>query len=161
MTKVISAPGDRVVSTSDGVDVRFAGLELTSDIPGHVQVRPGERGIKISLEAIRGHETGLRDHSYDQARLQWAERRRTDGAESAGPMPTMPGVLAFEPVELQITDDSGTDYRFVAGQVAGDGTEWSASWTYLPEPPRHVKCLNLVGTLHGAPTGKSCKIQLD
>lgn len=88
MTKVISAPGDLVVARSDGVDGRFAGLELTSDIPGHVQVRLGERGIKISLEVIRGRETGLRDHRYDQARLQWVERRRTDGAESAGPMPT-------------------------------------------------------------------------
>jgi hypothetical protein len=161
MTRVISAPADLVVATSDSVDVRFAGFELTSDIPGHVQIRPGERAIKISLQAVRGHETGLRDHSYDQARLQWAEQIRTDGAESAGPMPTMPGILVFKPVELTITDDSGTDYHFVAGQVAGDGTEWSASWTYLPEPPTHVKRLKLVFTLHGTPTGKSCEIQLD
>lgn len=163
MTKVISAPGDLVVATSNGVDVRFAGLELTADIPAHGPVRAGGGGIKINLEVIRDQETGQRDHSFNEARLEWVQQRRAQSVESAelGPMPTMPGVLAFEPVELQITDDIGTDYRFIAGQVAGDGTEWSASWTYLPEPPRQAKNLNLVFTLYGTPTGKSCVIQLD
>jgi hypothetical protein len=161
MTEVISAPGDLIVATSDGVDVRFAGLELTADVPGHVQVQPGERAIKINLEAIRCLVTAQRDQIYNEAMLEWVERRKSQGAESAGPVPIMPGVLAFEPVDLQITDDCGTDYRFVSGQAAGDGTEWSASRTYLPEPPRQANILSLVFMLHGSPTGKSCKIQID
>lgn len=160
MMKVISAPGDLVVAPSDGVDVRFAGLELTADIQTPVPIHAGGRGIKVRLEVIRDEETGRRDHNFHEARLAWVHRRRAQGAEP-GPMPTMPGVLAFEPVELQITDDIGTDYRFVAGQVAGDGNEWSACWTYLPEPPRQAKRMNLAFTLNGTPTGKNCAIQLD
>jgi hypothetical protein len=49
MMTVISAPGDLVVATSDGIGVRFAGVELTIHLPGHPAAVPGERGIKVNL----------------------------------------------------------------------------------------------------------------
>jgi hypothetical protein len=73
----------------------------------------------------------------------------------------MSGVLALEPISVTISDDVGTEYRCVSGQIAGDGTEWSASWTYLPEPPQRVHRLKLEFTLHGEPTGKHCQVMLD
>jgi len=33
MMTVISAPGDLVVATNDGVGVRFAGIESIADVP--------------------------------------------------------------------------------------------------------------------------------
>ncbi|RAM37212.1 hypothetical protein [Arthrobacter globiformis] len=161
MTTVVSAPGDLVVATSDGIDVRFAGMELTESLPAGVKARPGERGIKVRLEGVQGPETQQRDHQFTEAIVDWVEQREKRGAESAGQPPTMPGVLVLEPVQLRISDDFGTEYECVAGQIAGDGTEWSASWMYLPEPPKHVRSINLVFTLHGAPTGKDCQIRLD
>jgi hypothetical protein len=161
MMTITSAPGDLVVATSDGVRVRFTGIELTTHLPGHLGALPGERGMKIGLEGIRSDETRRRDQSFDDARVQWVEQRRAQGAEGAGDMPTMPGVLALEPITVNISDDSGTEYRCVAGQIAGDGTEWAASWTYLPEPPEHVRSLNLEFALNGEPTGKNCQIRVD
>jgi hypothetical protein len=36
MMTVMSAPGDLVVATSDGIGVRFAGVELTTHLPAHL-----------------------------------------------------------------------------------------------------------------------------
>jgi hypothetical protein len=114
MMTVISAPGDLVVATSDGIGVRFAGVELTTHVPGHLTAVPGERGIKVNLEAIRSHETQHRDQSFIEARLQWVEQRKAQGA---GDGPATPGVPALEPINAIISDDSGTEYRCVSGQI--------------------------------------------
>lgn len=151
--RLVSAPADLVVAESDGIAVRFAGVEVAT-------VR-GEPGLKVSLEGVRGQETVRRDQSFVDARLQWVEQRKEHGAESAGDAPIMPGVLALDPVKVLISDDAGTEYHWASGQVAGDGTEWAASWTYLPEPPANIRTLNLEFTLHGERTGKKCKIELD
>ena len=161
MTRVISAPGDLVVASSDEIDVRFAGLEFTSHLPGFVEAMPGQRGLKINVEGVRGLKTQRRDVAYTVARLKWADQLRAHGAESAGPAPTMPGVLVLQPIQLDVKDDAGTEYRFVERQTAGDGTEWSASWTFLPEPPENARNLYLEFSLHGAQNRSQCQLQLD
>ncbi|MFF1254460.1 hypothetical protein ACFVYC_18470 [Pseudarthrobacter sp. NPDC058329] len=158
MMKVISAPGDLVVATSGGIHVRFAGVESTDHLPSVREVKPGDRGLKVSLEGIRGPETQRRDAAFVEARQNWADQLRTNGAESAGPAPTMPGVVVLQPIQVDIKDDAGTEYRFVAGQAAGDGTEWSASWTYLPEPPENARNLYLEFSLQEGQN--RCKSQI-
>jgi hypothetical protein len=161
MTRVISAPGDLVVASSDGIDVRFAGFEFTSRLPGSVRAMPGDRGLKINVEGVRGLETQRRDVAYDVASLKWAEQWRAHGAVSAGPPPTMPGVLVLQPIQLDVKDEAGTEYRFVEHQAGGSGTEWSASWIFLPEPPENARNLYLEFSLRGAQSRSQCQIQLD
>lgn len=93
--------------------------------------------------------------------VQWADLRNRDGAEAAGDAPVMPGQIVLGPVGAVISDDVGTTYRMSAGQVAGSGSEWEATWVYLPEPPKTARILTLEFTLDDEPTGKTCQIQLD
>jgi len=160
MMTIVSAPADLVVAESDGIAVRFAGVELTRQMPSHVAAVQGEPGIRVNLEGVRSHETVRRDQSFVEARLQWVELRKEHGAESAGDGPIMPGVLALEPIKVVISDDAGTEYHWASGQVAGDGTEWAASWTFLPEPPKNVRTLGLDFTLNGESTGRKCRVEL-
>ena len=84
MMTVISAPGDLIIATSQGIDVRFAGIELTTDLPVHPESSP-ERGIRISLEGIRDQETQHRDQGYVEALLRWVEQRKAQGAGPGRP----------------------------------------------------------------------------
>jgi hypothetical protein len=160
MMTIVSAPADLVVAESDGIAVRFAGVELTRKRPNHVAAVQGEPGIRVNLEGVRSHETVGRDQSFVEARLRWVERRKEHGAETAGDGPIMPGVLALEPIRVVISDDAGTEYHSASGRVAGDGTEWAASWSFVPEPPKNVRTLSLDFTLHGESTGKRCRVEL-
>jgi hypothetical protein len=80
MASIVSAPGDLIIATSDGIDVRFAGIRVDIDLPPHVDSSNGGCGIHISLEGVRGPETRQRDVHFDAARQAWVERRKTDGA---------------------------------------------------------------------------------
>jgi hypothetical protein len=159
MISVITAPGDLVVARSHGIDVRFGGVEVTSAVSGNPTSMKPEAGLLVRLEGVRNQETKRRDQSFLEALHQWVEMRKKHGPESAGDVPIMPGVLALEPIGTIISDDSGTEYRCVSGQIAGDGTEWSASWAFLPAPPQHAR-LRLQFTIDGEPTGMDCQIAI-
>lgn len=160
MMTIISAPGDLIVATKDGVDVRFAGVESIADAPFSATEWLGKQGIRLHLEGIRSPETQRRDEHHVKEISQWANLRERDGAEAAGDAPAMPGQLVLGPVGADISDDLGTIYRWSAGQVAGSGTDWDATWVYLPEPPAAARFLRIEFTLDGEPTGKTCKVQL-
>lgn len=157
---IVSAPADLVVAESDGIAVRLAGVELTRERPSHAADAQGEPGIMVSLEGVRSQETVRRDQRYIEALSRWIERRRDHGAESAGDGPIMPGVTALESIKVVVSDDAGTEYHLASGQVAGDGTEWAASWTFLPKPPKNARTLSLDFTLHGESTGRRCQVEL-
>lgn len=108
MMKVVSPPSDLVIATSDGIDIRFAGIELTRHLPSVSDVKPGDRGLKVSVEGIRGIETQRLDAACIEAREKWVDQLRAHGAESAGPAPTMPGVLVLQPIQLVIKDEVWT-----------------------------------------------------
>jgi hypothetical protein len=160
MTSIVFAPGDLVIATSDGIDVRFGGIELDTDVPPGPQRLEGGKGIRLRLEGVRGEETQRRDVLFLDARDTWIRRMKAQGLEAAGPSPTMPGVPVLERVNALLDDGLGTDYRCVKGQVAGDGTEWEASWVYLPNPPEAARNLRIWFTLDGIPTGRDCELQL-
>jgi hypothetical protein len=161
MTTIVSAPGDLIVATSDGIDVRFVGLELNAEFTPSRGYPEGSKGVRIRLEGVRGHETQWRDAQYLDAREAWAERLKSQGRETAGDPPTMPGVPVLERVRVIVTDDIGTNYQWTAGEVAGDGTEWDASWVYAPTPPQGARSLKLRFTLDGELTAKECEVRLD
>ena len=160
MTSIVSAPADMVVATSDDIKVRFAGADLTAELPAHVQAPPGAVGVRIRVSGARGPQTMQRDSEFESARLAWYQRRQDGGPAWEESAPTMPGVLVLERVGVLLRDDLGTEYRSVAGQVGGDGTEWEGSWTYLPHPPEAARTLWLEFTLDGDLTGKECEIRI-
>ena len=160
MATIVSAPADLVVATSHGIDVRFAGFDLVPDLPPHATAPNRSGGVQVKLEGVRGLQTRQRDVQFEEARLAWAEQLKKHGPDVAGPAPTMPGVPVLDRVGVLVADDVGTEYRLLSGHVAGDGTEWSASWAYLPLPPKEAQNLSLRFTLDGMPTGKECELRL-
>ena len=160
MTSIVSAPADLVVATSDDIKVRFAGIDLAADVPAHVQAPPGALGVRVMVSGFRGPKTVDRDNEYHAARLAWYQRRKSGESDSKESVPTMPGVLVLDRVKALLRDDLGTEYRSVAGQIGGDGTEWEGSWTYLPQPPEAARALWLEFTLDGEPTGKDCEFRI-
>lgn len=161
MTTIVWAPGDLVVASNEGVDVRLAGVSLVPDVPEHLGGTAGGHGVRIGLEATRNLETQRRDIAYVQEFEAWAAEQQLHGKDTAGPPPAMPGQAVLSAVKATITDNHDTAYRCVAGQWAGTGTEWDGSWTFLPEPPTGVKHLTIEFTVNGELTGRSCRVQLD
>jgi hypothetical protein len=76
MGTIVSAPADLVVATSDGIDVRFAGIDLAASLSPHAQEPPGGHGVRISLAAVRGAETMRRDGQFQAARRSTRRRQR-------------------------------------------------------------------------------------
>lgn len=160
MTTIVSAPGDLIIATSDGIDVRFAGIEPTFRFPVGVGPVTGSGGITVYFEGVTSRETLDRDNHHLEKIEQWAARGKSHGTDAAGPYPIMPGVPVLERVKVRISDDVGTDYRWVGGKLAGTGTEWEGCWGYAPEPPKDARFLTLDFTLDDELTGKRCQLQL-
>jgi len=135
MPTIISAPAHLVIGTSDGVRVRFAGLETGVAYSPAVGQSYGGEGLLVELAGVRGPETQVRDARFLAERDDWARRRKEDGPEAAGPPPVMPGVTVLERIGVLVTDDVGTVYELASRQVAGDGTEWEARMIYSPAVP--------------------------
>jgi hypothetical protein len=114
-------PDDLVIAASDGIDVRFAGIELNIGVPPGPEHPERGKGVRIRLAGVQGEETQRRDAA-------------------------LPGL--------------GTGYRCVKDQMAGDGTNWEASWLYLPGPPDAARILSIRFTMDGVPTGKECEVLL-
>lgn len=159
MIAVTRAPADLVVAISDGIHIRFAGV-LLEEVPRYVAGRAGEPGIHVHLSGVRGEETRARDVQYLQERDVWAGQRQTAGSNSTEPPPTMPGVTVHERITTRVTDDLGTEYTRTGGQVAGDGTEWDATWIFTPAPPSEARRLRFEFSVDEAATGKSCELDL-
>jgi hypothetical protein len=161
MTTIVSAPGNLIVATNDGLKVQFGGVETPVEVPAGARSVPGEQGIRVYLQVIRCLETQRRDQAFDTEMELWGTLLTSQGKESAGPPPSMPGAVALNTVRIELSDDAGGTYRYVAGQVAGTGTEWDGSFVYVPIPPTNVRHLNLEFSLDGVPTGKSCRVRVD
>lgn len=145
----LTAPADLVIAHVDGIPVRLAGIEVDPT------------GLHVSYQGTRGDETRERDARHGRAMQAWAQQHATHGKDAAGHPPQMPGVPILEPVGATLGDDHGTTYRLTSGQVAGDGTEWEATWTYTPAPPPGVDLVRFRFTVNGEPTGKECQLHLD
>lgn len=161
MTSIVWAPGDLIIATSQGVDVRFAGVEISTDLPERRWPLPGERGIRVHLSGVRSGATAELDGAYGTALAAWEEQRTAQGHDGADRPPIMPGEVVLTPVQAVITDNRDTNYRRMAGRVAGSGTEWDAFWVFTPEPPAGLKHLTIEFTLHGELTGRSVRVQLE
>ena len=159
MGSIVSAPADLVIATSDGIDVHFAGIDLDASLSAQAQEPPGGNGVRISLAAVRGEETMRRDGQFQAARLAWAQRE-DGGRRGKEPAPLMPGFSVLDRVGAVLADEAGTEYRLVAGQAAGDGTEWESAWEFVPQPSEVSGTLRLQFTLDGAPTGKTCEVRV-
>jgi hypothetical protein len=159
MVALTHAPHDLVVGTSDGIDVRFAGVEF-ADAPSYVGLDAGKPGVHVLLSGVRGEETMSRDVRFEREREEWWKRRKTAGADQSENPPPMPGVPVFEKLNAVLTDDVGTEYRRSGGQAAGGGTEWEARWVYTPAPPAEARALRLEFSVDGEPIGKYCELSL-
>lgn len=99
-----------------------------------------------------------RDAQRAKAMDGWYEILKSQGKEAAGHPPPMPAVSVFERIRVQISDELGTEYKQVDGQVAGTGTEWDAIWTYQPEPPEEALELTMQFTSEDADSNSECRI---
>jgi hypothetical protein len=154
MMSICSAPGDLIVATSDGIDVRFAGVTIDLELSG------GGPGVRVLFEAVREAETARRDQKFADDRLAWARRLKARGSDAAGCAPTTPGVMVLERVRVLMNDDVGTEYRCESGQIGGDVSPWTSFWLHTPCPPDNARRLELQFTLDGETTGKECVVRL-
>ncbi|MFJ6279855.1 hypothetical protein [Arthrobacter subterraneus] len=67
MIAITYAPSDLVVAISDGIAIRFGGVEL-QDVPNYVGAKAGEPSIHFHLSGVRGMETATRDAQF---RREW------------------------------------------------------------------------------------------
>jgi hypothetical protein len=159
MSALTHAPHDLVVGTSDGIDVRFAGIEFENS-PSYAGSSAGKPGIHVHLNGVRGEETMSRDMRFEREREEWWKRRKAAGSDQSENPPPMPGVPVFERLTAVLSDDLGTEYRWSGGQVAGGGREWDARWVYTPVPPAEARTLRLEFSVDEEVTGKYCELSL-
>ncbi|MGO2779233.1 hypothetical protein [Glutamicibacter arilaitensis] len=159
MPRVISAPMDLVIATHRGVDIRFEGVNLTSDLPYSRYVTDGDTGLEFHLRGVTNDETRRLDTQFYSALELWSSKIREQGADQADPAPQMPSNSIIEPVKANITDDVGTSYICVGGRIGGTGTDWDATWIYYPAPPPDTQQLILEFTISGVPTDQYCIIE--
>ena len=159
MNAITNAPQDLVIATCDTIDIRFAGVRF-ENAPNSVGRGAGQPSIRFHLTGVRGQETMSRDNQFQRDLEEWAARRKTEGPDSVAPLSKMPGVVVFERITTQITDDVGTEYRWAGGRVAGGGTEWDATWFFQPAPPLGARTLRFEFSVDGEATGKHCEVSL-
>lgn len=159
MNAITNAPQDLVIATCDTIDIRFAGVRFEI-APSIVGIGAGNPSIRLDLNGVSGQETIARDHQFQRELGEWADRRKADATDNNAPLSKMPGVVVFERITVQVTDDLGTGYRRAGGQVAGGGTEWDATWFYQPAPPPGARTLRFEFSVDGEPSGKHCEISL-
>jgi hypothetical protein len=64
-----------------------------------------------------------------QARLDaWA------ASPAFGRPPEDPARVLYEELHITLEDETGTEFRCMAGQTGGQYTEWSSTATYQPAP---------------------------
>lgn len=159
MKAITSAPQDLVVATCDAIDVRFAGVVFLNTVRG-VDIKPGTPCVQFHLNGVNSAETMERDSQFIRDRQDWADRRKSGETDSETPAPQMPGVLLYERITIQITDDLGTEYHKAGGTVAGGETPWNATWVYLPAPPPGAQALRFEFRVDGGSTEKRCEVSI-
>lgn len=159
MNKMTDAPGDLVIATCDTIDIRFAGVGF-ENAPSSIGKGAGEPSIRFQLAGVRGQETMTRDNEFQRDLEQWAARRKTIGPDSDVAPSKMPGVMVFERITTEITDNVGTKYRWAGGRVAGGETEWEATRFFQPAPPPGASTLHFEFSVDGESTGKHCEVSL-
>jgi hypothetical protein len=94
--------------------------------------------IEVMFDAQGGPARQAVLADYRDRFEQWAAR---PDQRNVSP-PDFPGerISVLRP---QVSDDLGTTYRAVSGQAGGSGTEWEATWRYLPIPPSDARLLRL------------------
>lgn len=133
----------------DGVDVRFVGVEIS------------DRGLTVEFQGVPSDETHRRDELYERRLDSWARRRKEHGLLTGkNELPQMPGVDVLSRVSALVSDDAGTEYAVEQGQVAGTGTEWDASWLFVPAPPGTATRLRLRFAVDGQPNGQEHETEL-
>lgn len=158
---IISASPDLIIANSDGINVRFAGMDLKRAL-GYVGEKAGEHSVHLHLNGIRGAETQLRDAQFLRNLQEWFDRDKdleVVGREEHPPQ--MPSIAVFDQIGIQLTDDVGTEYRRTGGKVAGSGTEWDALWVYAPAPPPNAQTLRIEFDVGGQSTGEHCALTLE
>lgn len=145
---ITHAPLDLVVAISDGIAIRFGGVEL-QDVPNYAGATAGEPSIPFHLSVVRGMETATRDAQFLRELEEWSDRRKAAASDSPERPPVMPGVPVFERLTTSVTDDVGTEYRQAGGKVAGFNTEWDATWVYTPAPPPKARTLRFEFSIEG------------
>lgn len=160
MPRIVSAPMDLTIATHRGVDCRFEGLNLRTDLPYSRYVTGDNTGFEFHLRAITNDETRRLDAKFYESLDSWGARAQEQGASPTNHAPQMPSVDVLEPIKANITDDAGTSYICICGRTGGTGTDWDATWIYYPAPPAEAESLTLEFTISGIPTGHSCVIEL-
>lgn len=159
MIALTHAPHDLVVGTSDGIDVRFAGVEF-KDAPNYAGASAGKPSIHVYFSGVRGEETMSRDIRYERELEEWWKQRKAAGSERSEDPPQMPGVAVFEELTTVVSDDIGTEYQWSGGKAAGTRMEWDAIWVYTPAPPAEAQMLRLEFSVGGELTGEYCEFSL-
>lgn len=157
MPRIISAPLNLVVATHQGVDIAFAGLSLSSDLPPwHEENDENSTSMEFRLRAVINEVTRKLDAEYADSVKAW----KLQGTRQTGEGPALPSDDFFMSVEAEITDDLGTDYRWIGGIDADDESPWEAAWIYAPASPVKAEYLFLDFVVNGRETGQSCTIAL-
>ncbi|MGQ3385232.1 hypothetical protein [Glutamicibacter sp. TV12E] len=165
MARMESAPHDLIVAAHRGVDVAFAGLNLSTELPPwHFESKDFDVGFTSSFEftlrAVLNEVTRQLDADLCSTNEAWKAQLEVHGASIAGSAPPLPSDKFFERIEAEVTDDLGTEYMWVGGERASLESPWEATWIYAPAPPQEAGRLVLDFVADGLATGHSCTLDL-
>lgn len=155
MTTIVRAPGNLIVATINGVDVRLAGIEVTKAAL-FVDAPSGTPCIVIYLSAARGYETVRHDAEIAQTRSREDLAAEAEEAQKDGP----PKLSNLGRVGVTITDDVGAHYEPSGFRMVGDGIGWDDMRVYTPAPTSTAATLHLDFTVDGKSTERYCDVAL-
>lgn len=101
--------------------------------------------VEVALDAEQGPARQAALANYVACFEEWAQRGDREGWPPRCP------AERFAVLRPHVSDDIGTPYRFASGQAGGTGTEWEATWRFLPAPPVEARLLTLRFSSPGAP----------
>jgi len=165
MARMESAPHDLIVAVHQGVDIAFAGLNLTTGLPPwHLESEGCDVGFTSSFEftlrAVPNEMTRQLDADFSSKKEAWKAQLEERGASIAGSAPPLPSDKFFERIEAAVTDDLGTEYMWVGGETSSLESPREATWIYAPAPPQEAGHLVLDFIEEGLKTGHSCTLDL-
>lgn len=110
---------------TDDIEVRLTGVVLDVFV-----------NVELDAPQTRQRETVFSE--YQAAFDEWAK-----GPKDPDDLPPQPGERLLA-MQIEITDDLGTVYRFSNGQAGGSNTEWQARRSFRPAPPVQARQLRVL-----------------
>jgi hypothetical protein len=133
-----------VVLAWEGLQLGLLSVELWPDV---LVVRAA--GVAESVEAKEREERHRREHREWVAGVGRAHRESRELPE--GPLHPLDEPLSR--LQLSVSDDVATSYRWTSNGRGGASWDFSGEWFFAPAPPAGAKELRVTFSIRDGPTG--------